>query len=164
MSDMHFPNESKEYRKARDELRKDEQALVDKVKAVAAKRRKLPRGGEVKEDYVFQWANDGKVGDKVKFSELFGDRHSLLLYSFMFGPGWDKPCPSCTSLDGWLRSRLVFGQAECRFCRHRQGAAAKDQRLGERSADGRRFHCSRAMGRPFRPITNARTPTTCSCR
>jgi len=29
----------------------------------------------------------------------------LLLYSFMFGPGWDKPCPSCTSLvDGFDRT------------------------------------------------------------
>jgi predicted dithiol-disulfide oxidoreductase (DUF899 family) len=41
-------------------LRKDEQELVDKVKAVAAKRRALPSGGQLKEDYVFQWANDGK--------------------------------------------------------------------------------------------------------
>ena len=34
----------------------------------------------------------------MKFSELFGDKDTLLLYSFMFGPNWDKPCPSCTSL------------------------------------------------------------------
>ena len=84
---------------------KDEQELVDKVKAVAEKRRKLPLGGQLKEDYVFQWANDGKVGQRVKFSELFGDKTTLLLYSFMFGPNWDKPCPSCTSLmDGFDRT------------------------------------------------------------
>jgi hypothetical protein len=29
---------------------------------VAAKRRKLPLGGQLKEDCVFQWANDGKIG------------------------------------------------------------------------------------------------------
>lgn len=105
MSDPLYPNESKAYREARDSLLKDEQALVDKVKAVAAKRRKLPLGGELKEDYTFQWANDGKVGKTVKFSELFGDKNSLLLYSFMFGPNWDNPCPSCTSLmDGFDRS------------------------------------------------------------
>ena len=46
---------------------------------MAAKRRKLPPGGELKEDYVFQWANDGKVGENVKFSELFGDKDTLLL-------------------------------------------------------------------------------------
>jgi predicted dithiol-disulfide oxidoreductase (DUF899 family) len=98
MSERRFPNESKEYRTARDALLKDEQDLIDKVKSVAAKRRMLPLGGELKEDYVFEWAVDGKVGQSVKFSELFGDKNSLLLYSFMFGPNWDKPCPSCTSL------------------------------------------------------------------
>ena len=105
MSELRYPNETKEYRDARDALLKEEQELIDKVKAVAAKRRKLPPGGELKEDYVFAWANDGKVGQKVTFSELFGDKDTLLIYSFMFGPNWDKPCPSCTSLmDGFDRS------------------------------------------------------------
>jgi predicted dithiol-disulfide oxidoreductase (DUF899 family) len=105
MSDLGFPNESKAYRAARKALLKDEQQLADKVKSVAAKRRQLPNGGELKEDYTFQWANDGKVGKTVKFSELFGDKNTLLLYSFMFGPNWDNPCPSCTSLvDGFDRS------------------------------------------------------------
>lgn len=105
MSKLRYPNESKKYRAARDALLKEEKELVKKVKAVAAKRRKLPRGGELKEDYVFQWANDGKVGKRVRFSELFGDKSTLLLYSFMFRPGWDKPCLSCTSLmDGFDRT------------------------------------------------------------
>jgi predicted dithiol-disulfide oxidoreductase (DUF899 family) len=105
MSKLRYPNETKKYRAARDALLKDERELVKKTKSVAAKRRKLPLGGELKEDYVFQWANDGKVGKRVKFSELFEDNTSLLLYSFMFGPGWDNPCPSCTSLmDGFDRS------------------------------------------------------------
>lgn len=105
MSGLRYPNESKKYRAARDALLKEERELVKKVKAVAAKRRKLPPGGELKEDYVFQWASDGKVGTRVKFSELFGDKSTLLLYSFMYGPGWDNPCPSCTSLvDGFDRT------------------------------------------------------------
>jgi predicted dithiol-disulfide oxidoreductase (DUF899 family) len=105
MSEPRYPNESQEYRDAREALLKAEQELVDKKKAVAEKRRQLPRGGQLKEDYTFQWANDGKVGQNVKFSELFGDKPTLLLYSFMFGPSWDNPCPSCTSLvDGFDRS------------------------------------------------------------
>ena len=105
MSKPRFPNESQSYRDARDALLKDEQELVEKTKAVAAKRRQLPLGGKLKEDYVFQWASDGKVGKPVKFSELFGDKNTLILYSFMFGPNWDKPCPSCTSLmDGFDRT------------------------------------------------------------
>jgi predicted dithiol-disulfide oxidoreductase (DUF899 family) len=105
MSERRYPNESQEYRNAREALLKDERELVDNVKAVAAKRRQLPPGGELKEDYVFQWANDGKVGKQVKFSELFGDKNTLLIYSFMYGPNWDNPCLSCTSLvDGFDRS------------------------------------------------------------
>jgi predicted dithiol-disulfide oxidoreductase (DUF899 family) len=52
MIDLRYPNESREYREARDALLKDEQELVGKIKAVAAKRRALPRGGQLKEDYV----------------------------------------------------------------------------------------------------------------
>lgn len=111
MSELRYPNESREYREARDALLKEEQALVEKVKSLAAKRRRLPSGGQLKEDYVFRWANEGKVGQPVKFSELFGDKTTLLLYSFMFGPNWDNPCPSCTSLmDGFDRTWYSVNQ------------------------------------------------------
>src|SRR3954470_7827587 len=111
MSELRYPNESKEYRAARAALLKDEQELVDKVKSVAEKRRKLPLGGELKEDYEFQVANDGKVGRSVKFFELFADKNTLLVYSWMFGPSWDKPCPSCTSLmDGFDRTWYQVSQ------------------------------------------------------
>jgi predicted dithiol-disulfide oxidoreductase (DUF899 family) len=89
MSELRYPNESRAYRDARDRLLKEEQELIDRVKSVAARRRDLPLGGQLKEDYIFQWANDGKVGKSVKFSELFTDKDTLLLYSFMFGPNWD---------------------------------------------------------------------------
>jgi predicted dithiol-disulfide oxidoreductase (DUF899 family) len=111
MSELRYPNESREYRAARDSLLKDEQELIDKVKSVAERRRTLPPGGQLKEDYVFQWANDGKTGESVKFSELFADKNTLLLYSFMFGPNWDKPCTSCTSLvDGFDRAWYSVNQ------------------------------------------------------
>jgi predicted dithiol-disulfide oxidoreductase (DUF899 family) len=45
MGELRYPNESREYREARDALLKDEQELVEKVQAVAEKRRSLPRGG-----------------------------------------------------------------------------------------------------------------------
>jgi predicted dithiol-disulfide oxidoreductase (DUF899 family) len=111
MSEPRYPNESQEFRAAREALLKDEQELIHKVKSVAAKRRQLPLGGQLKEDYVFQWANDGKVGKPVRFSELFGEKNSLLVYSWMFGPNWDKPCPSCTSLmDGFDRTWYSVAQ------------------------------------------------------
>ena len=105
MNELRYPNESGAYRDARDSLRKEEQELVDKVKSLSERRRNLPPGGQLKEDYVFQWANDGEVGKSVKFSGLFADKNILLLYSFMYGPNWDHPCPSCTSLvDGFDRT------------------------------------------------------------
>ena len=65
--------------------------------------RPVPPGGQLKEDFVFQWANDGKVGKSVKFSELSGEKNALLLYSFMYGPNWDNPCPEIV-LGGASRS------------------------------------------------------------
>src|SRR5262245_55982883 len=111
MSELRYPNESKEYREARDALLRDEQELVDNVKSVAERRRTLPLGGRLKEDYVFRWANDEKMGKPVKFSELFGDKNTLLFYSWMYGPNWDHPCPSCTSLmDGFDRAWYSVSQ------------------------------------------------------
>lgn len=111
MSDPRYPNESQEYRDTRDALLKDEEELTRKLKSVAGKRRQLPLGGRLKEDYVFHWASDGKVGKPVRFSELFGDKNSLLFYSWMFGPARDKLCPSCTSLmDGFDRTWYSVAQ------------------------------------------------------
>ena len=131
MSELRYPNESREYRDARESLLKDEQELVDKVRSVAEKRRNLPPGGQLKEDYVFQWANDGKVGKSVKFSELFADKNTLLLYSFMYGPSWDNPCPSCTSLvDGFDRTCYQVTQ-DASFVAIAKAPAERDQCVGQ---------------------------------
>jgi hypothetical protein len=50
---MRWPNESEEYRRARDELLQAEIELRRREEAVAAKRRALPLGGRLKEDYAF---------------------------------------------------------------------------------------------------------------
>lgn len=93
-----FPNESDEYRARRNELLEMEIDLRARVDAVAAKRRELPLGGKLQENYRFQRiGGDGQVHD-VPFEDLFADHPSLLLYSMMFGADWDAPCPSCTSL------------------------------------------------------------------
>ncbi len=107
MADPKYPNESSEYRQAREALLEEEIALIAQVKAVAEKRRQLPMGGKVKDDYLFVGANDDTLGDEIRFSELFGDKQTLLIYSYMFGPDWDNPCPSCTSLiDGFDRAAI----------------------------------------------------------
>src|SRR5580700_9842288 len=66
-----FPNESAEYRAAREALLQEEIALRRAMEAVAVARRKLPPGGLVPEDYVFEeMGADGAV-KKVRLSELF---------------------------------------------------------------------------------------------
>ncbi|HEV8238738.1 MAG TPA: DUF899 family protein [Thermoanaerobaculia bacterium] len=101
---IRFPNESPEYRTARDELLRAEMDLRRQQEAVAAQRRSLPLGGEVSEDYVFVEAGgDAAVaGREVRLSELFAPgKATLIVYSYMFGPAMERPCTSCTSiLDG----------------------------------------------------------------
>jgi predicted dithiol-disulfide oxidoreductase (DUF899 family) len=92
-----FPGESAEYRAARERLLAQEIELRRAMEAVAAARRKLPPGGVVPEDYVFQGVGaDGAPAD-VRLSELFEPgRDSLAIYSFMFprDPGDKRPGPS----------------------------------------------------------------------
>jgi len=93
---MKLPNESVAYRAARNTLLTAEIGLRKQIEAVAAQRRRLPPGGAVPEDYVF----DAQYG-KVRLSELFTNGASLVAYSFMYGPKMARPCPMCTSiLDG----------------------------------------------------------------
>jgi predicted dithiol-disulfide oxidoreductase (DUF899 family) len=55
------------------------------MEAVAAARRKLPRGGPLPEDYVFQGQGPDGAPTDVRLSELFvPGKDSLVIYSFMF--------------------------------------------------------------------------------
>jgi predicted dithiol-disulfide oxidoreductase (DUF899 family) len=88
-----FPGESTRYRTARNRLLTAETDLRRQVERVARMRRKLPLGGPVPEDYVFD-----EGSNEVKLSELFRDKlDTLLVYSYMFGPQMKQPCPMCTS-------------------------------------------------------------------
>jgi predicted dithiol-disulfide oxidoreductase (DUF899 family) len=114
---IRFPGESAEYRQARDRLLEQEMQLRRTLEDVAAARRRLPPGGILPEDYVFQGAGTDGVPTNVKLSELFEPgKDSLVIYSFMFprDPGDERPgpeagqtallplsegpCPSCVAL------------------------------------------------------------------
>jgi predicted dithiol-disulfide oxidoreductase (DUF899 family) len=110
MEHLHFPNESAEYRRVRNALLEEEMALRRQIERVAAQRRALPPGGIVPDDYRFEGA-DGPF----RLSQLFGDKGTLAIYSFMFGPERERPCPGCThfldGLDGsvpHILQRLAF--------------------------------------------------------
>ena len=99
MGGVRFPNESPEYRTAREALEQAEAELTRRVEEVAAQRRLLPLGGRVPEDYVFTECSAEPGGARqIRLSELFGGHDTLLLYSFMFSPEMARPCPMCTSL------------------------------------------------------------------
>jgi predicted dithiol-disulfide oxidoreductase (DUF899 family) len=108
---MSWPNETDEYRSARDVLLQAEIELRRQEEAVAAMRRALPSGGEVTADYVF----DSPSG-QMSFAELFATgKDTLYLYNFMFISGeqglpLEVACPSCTSIidamDGAFRHLL----------------------------------------------------------
>src|SRR5262249_1892335 len=99
---IHFPNESPQYRRARNALLEQEIELRRQVERVAAQRRALPPGGELAEDYVFEAAGAGGRPKRMRLSELFAPgKDTLAIYSFMFGPERERPCPGCTHfLDG----------------------------------------------------------------
>jgi predicted dithiol-disulfide oxidoreductase (DUF899 family) len=86
------PNESDAYRQARQAL------LVEEIEL----RRDLPAGGEVPADYQFV----AEGGTAVTLGDLFDDHHTLVVYSYMFGPQRDAPCPMCTSFMGGFDHKI----------------------------------------------------------
>jgi len=92
-SRFRYPNESADYRRARDALLVEEIELRRHIERVAEQRRALPDGGEVTKNYTFVGENG-----PASFADLFGDKQTLVVYSYMFGPQREQPCPMCTSL------------------------------------------------------------------
>ena len=110
-SGVRFPNESAEYRRAREALLVEEIELRRHIERVAEQRRALPPGGEVKKNYAFE----GETGP-TSFADLFGDKDTLVVYNYMFGPQRERPCPMCTSLlSAWdgevpdIQQRVALG-------------------------------------------------------
>jgi len=127
--DIAFPGESAEYRAARDRLLEQETELRRQMEAVAAARRRLPPGGAIPEDYVFQGeAADGLPAD-VHMSELFAPGlDSLVIYSFMFPRDPDDRTPGP---EGGKTARLPLAERPCPSC-----VAFLDQ------LDGAAFHAA----------------------
>lgn len=94
-----YPNESPEYRAARNALLEQEIALRRQTEAVAAARRALPPGGDVTQDYVFTVPGPGGASTPARLADLFtAGQDTLAVYHFMYGPRMAAPCPMCSLL------------------------------------------------------------------
>lgn len=68
---------------------------------LSAERRQLP-WVKVEKNYVF----DSSSGSRT-LGELFAGQSQLILYHFMFGPGWEEGCKSCSFLADHLDGARV---------------------------------------------------------
>jgi predicted dithiol-disulfide oxidoreductase (DUF899 family) len=57
---------------------------------------------EKAKEYVFDTPNG-----KAALADLFDGRSQLIVYHFMFGPGWEQGCPSCSFLADHFDGSLV---------------------------------------------------------
>jgi predicted dithiol-disulfide oxidoreductase (DUF899 family) len=85
-----------EWQAARDELLQREKEHTRMADELARQRRELPWVA-IEKEYRFD-ADDGTR----TLAELFDGRSQLLIYHFMFGPGYEAGCPTCSSMvDGF---------------------------------------------------------------
>ncbi len=95
---------------ARKELLRKEKELTHLRDEISRQRRALP-WEKVTKNYVFE----GPRG-KETLAELFGGRSQLIVYHFMFGPGWKEGCPSCSFLaDGFDGAAVHLAHRDVTF-------------------------------------------------
>ena len=90
-----------EWLAARKDLLAKEKEFTRQRDALSAERRKMP-WVKVEKNYIFD-----TPGGKKSLADLFGGRSQLIVYHFMFGPGWEAGCPSCSYLGDHFDGSLV---------------------------------------------------------
>jgi predicted dithiol-disulfide oxidoreductase (DUF899 family) len=86
---------------ARKELLQKEKELTRRRDEISRLRRELP-WVKVNTNYVFE----GPDGPET-LADLFGGKSQLMIYHFMFGPGWEEGCPSCSMIGDHMEGSLV---------------------------------------------------------
>ncbi len=105
---------------ARHELLRAEKELTRLNDDVARRRQELP-WVRLDKPYTFD-----TEGGEASLADLFGGRSQLLIYHFMFDPGWDEGCPSCSSLaDGVDGVRLHLQNHDVAFTAVSRGPLEK---------------------------------------
>src|SRR5207245_860960 len=90
-----------EWRQARKAHLAKEKEFTQLRDRLSAERRALP-WVRVDKPYVFE----GPSG-KATLADLFDGRRQLIVYHFMFGPGWEEGCPSCSFLSDHIDGAVV---------------------------------------------------------
>jgi predicted dithiol-disulfide oxidoreductase (DUF899 family) len=90
-----------EWLAARKELLKKEKEFTRLRDDLSRQRRELP-WEKVDKEYVFE-GPDGKE----TLGDLFGGKSQLIVYHFMFAPGWDEGCPGCSFISDHIGGSIV---------------------------------------------------------
>jgi predicted dithiol-disulfide oxidoreductase (DUF899 family) len=99
-----------EWLAARKELLRKEKEFTRLRDELSRQRREMP-WERVEKQYVF----DGPKG-KETLADLFDGRSQLIVYHFMFGPGWKEGCPSCSYLaDGFDGATVHLAHRDVTF-------------------------------------------------
>ena len=99
-----------EWLAARKEFLKKEKEFTRLRDELSRQRRELPCQ-KVTENYVFE----GPGGTET-LADLFDGRNQLIIYHFMFGPGWKEGCPSCSYLaDSFDAATVHMAQRDTAF-------------------------------------------------
>lgn len=128
-----------EWLEARRALLAEEKAWTRERDRLSEKRRALP-WVKVEKNYVF----DGAEGP-VSLADLFDGRSQLIVYHFMFGPGWEEGCPGCSLLSDQVDgSRQHFEHNDVSYVAVSRGPLEKLQAYRKR------------MGWRFRWVSSAK--------
>ena len=94
MTDVHHPKvvSKADWTSARKELLAKEKEFTRQRDEISRLRRELP-WEKIEKRYTFDSENG-----KESLAGLCDGRHQLIVYHFMFGPGWSEGCPSCSFL------------------------------------------------------------------
>lgn len=86
---------------SRRELLRKEKEFTKLRDDLSRQRRELP-WEKIEKKYVFQGPNGTET-----LADLFDGRSQLIVYHFMFGPGWEAGCPSCSYLADHFDGSLI---------------------------------------------------------
>jgi predicted dithiol-disulfide oxidoreductase (DUF899 family) len=123
----HKTGTREEWLAARLELLEAEKALTRRSDELARQRQELP-WVRIDKQYRFETGQG-----TASLADLFNGRSQLLIYHFMFGPGYTAGCPSCSAIaDGFDGSVVHLAQHDVTLCAVSHAPLPKLQAYKER--------------------------------